>query len=1000
MLQRTPFLQFLAPRIGRVQQDLQALIWTLDPTPLPVTQTPALHDHLTIADADRLGYTPIIQYPHHWGKMFEQCFWKLDLSNVDTTGKYLFWADQGEATVYDGQMPLFGFDPGHPYQPLPAGVKQLTIESICARTGVWVAGEKQGITPQGSKFEGAFLATRNNAAWNMSHDIKVLLDLAVMLIERDTPADTPLGRGGYRKPFDGAQPLAKKIIVQLDKACEAFERGNLDQASDITAYLMTELRGKGDDTMKLILTGHAHIDLVWLWPENVGEFKATHSFANALNLMDRYPEFVFGYSQPASYDAMDKRAPKLMQAITEKVKAGRFEHAGATYVESDTQLACGENLLRAFEVGQDDLMRRFNLDTTILWIPDVFGYSACLPQLMAGFGVKYFYTTKQHWSSGTQFPYSSFKWVGHDGTEVLTHVSWRHYNMAALPEEAHFFANQHRQAGVHDEALMPTGYGDGGGGASAEMLERSRRMADLAGFPQMKWGRIDQFFDRMAEVRDELPTWRGEIYLEFHRGVQSSESHLKHQFRRAERSLQTWEAAHALLGKGAIDIQPWKRLIFAQFHDYIPGSSIPRVYAETIPELKAIADDALTTTSKTLGETGEKCIFNALPVKTTAKVGDELVELPALSGIKLTDAKRLDGRVFADDCKLRSERVSATFNKRGEITELIIDGKAIAIAKPLGQVWSFNDIPNIYDAWELERHTFSTGTLLLTDADIKYIGDESPTASISFTRSFAKASTITVRYVLEADSPILRVETDINLQDKQTLVKLAFPTDYQGKNAIFGAPFGATLRPQHPGPIATEAMFEVPGSRWAVVCDDSQRDGLMVMTESRYGFGCLSGMMHVSLVRSPKVTPTRGDADTTSFGSNKSMEVSDLGEHHVNLALGYFAADAPREMNPASLAESLFRETVTYQGTPITSPIISMEGGNSLIPTWIKPMADGSMLLRLNETLGQRGTMQLKLADGYKAAITDLRGEATEDAVAQLNVTFRPYMLTTVRISR
>ena len=391
-------------------------------------------------------------------------------------------------------------------------------------------------------------------------------------------------------------------------------------------------------------------------------------------------------------------------------------------------------------------------------------------------------------------------------------------------------------------------------------------------------------------------------------------------------------------------------------------------------------------------------------MSTTTNVGDQLVELPAFSGIKISDAKHIIGKVTASNTKLQNQRVCATFNKRGEVTELIIDGKAITVTRPLGEVWSFNDIPNVYDAWELERHTLSTGTHVTSDAKIKIEGNDSHTASISFTRAFAKASTITVRYLLQADSPVLRIETDIDLQDRQTLVKLAFPTDYQGKNAIFGSPFGATLRPQHPGPIATESMFEVPGSRWAVVCDDSQRDGLMVMTESRYGFGCLSGLMHVSLVRSPKVTPTRGDADTTSFGSNKSMQVSDLGEHHVNLALGYFEADAPRQMNPAALAESLFRETVFYTGDPISSPIMSLEGGNSLIPTWLKPMADGSMLLRLNETLGQRGTIQLKLTDGYKACTCDLRGEptgeATGEATTELNVAYRPYMLTTVRISK
>lgn len=1001
MLDRTPYLQFLTPRIGRVQTELAQLIWNVDPTPLPVCQSQAMHNHLTIADAPTLTYKPIEQYPICWGKMFEQCFWQLDLSHVDTQGKYLLWADQGEATAYDGDMPLFGFDPGHKYQPLPEGVKQLTIESVCCRTGIWVTGEKQGITPNGSQFDGAFLVTRNETAWAMSHDLEVLLQLAVMLIQRDTDASDPLGRGGYRKSFHNAEPLAKKIVTQLDKAAEQFERGDLQTAAQITANLLSELKGKGDDTVKLILTGHAHIDLVWLWPENVGEFKATHSFSNVLSLMDRYPEFVFGYSQPASYDAMDRKAPKLMQAMTDQVQAGRFEHAGATYVESDTQLPCGENLLRAFEVGQDDLIKRFGVSTSVLWIPDVFGYSACIPQLMNGFGVKYFYTTKQHWSQANAFPFSSFRWQGHDGSEVLTHVSWMHYNMAAKPQEVRFFANEHRQAGVHGEALMPTGYGDGGGGPSAEMIERSQRMSDLAGYPTMQWGRIDQFFDRMAENATELPTWRGEIYLEFHRGVQSSEGHLKHQFRRSERSLQTLEAAHAILGKGPIDIKPWKRLIFAQFHDYIPGSSIQRVYDEAIPELTAIADTALQDTQNSLETKGKPCVFNPLPCEVDATVDGKRVKLAALSCIELAEAKPITNTVTASKNQLQSDRITADFNTQGEITNLVIDGKNIAIAKPLGQVWSINDQPNMYDAWEVERHSLSTGTHVTEDTNIAVDGNNTTTASITFTKPFSKNSTISIKYVLNADSPVLNIEADIDLQDKQTLVKLAFPTEYQGKEARYGAPFGSTLRPQHPGALTNEAQFEVPGSRWAVVADDSERDGLMVMTESRYGFGAVNGMLHVSLVRSAKITPTRGDADTTTFGSSAGkVEVSDLGKHHVKLAIGHFASDAPRKLNPAALADSLFTEPVVYTGKPLSSPLQNILGGDSLIPTWVKPLADGSMLLRLNETLGQRGSAKLELAEGYTAVLTDLRGEPTGEKLDDQTINFKPYGLMTVRISK
>ena len=1002
MLDRSPFLQLLAPRLDKLRQRLTERVWTLDPDPLPVRQSRPTHQHRPIAEATKLLYRPVKKTPHYWGQTFDQCFWRLDLRGRRTKGRYLRWIDQGEATAYRGQRPVFGFDTAHLYQPVPGGVRELTVESICCRSGIWVTGEAQGVTDQGSRFEGAFLADRDDDAWAMFHDLDLLLSVAETLIKRDTTAQEPLVSGGYREPFDNAHPLAKRIIHRLNDAADAFDRDGPAAGAKATATIVKELSGLGDPTVRVLLTGHAHIDLVWLWPECVGDFKACHSLANALSLMDRYPEFVFGYSQPASYDAIERRVPQLMKQVTQRIEGGRFEHAGAAYVESDTQLPCGENLLRAIEVGQAECVRRFGEESDVLWIPDVFGYSACVPQIMAGFGVEYFYTTKQSWSNATRFPYSSFRWVGHDGTQVLAHVSFTHYNQQARPEEVRFFVDQHRQAGVHDEALMPTGFGDGGGGPTDATLERARRLTDLAGIPQTAWGRIDGFFDRLAKRRDDLPAWRGEMYLEFHRGVQTTHCDLKEAFRAAERGLQAQEAAHAVTGKGAIDGSRWKRLVFAQFHDYIPGSAIQRVYDEAVPELRSIADRGRADAGKALARRGGKaCLFNPLALPIVARYRDQLIKLPALSGVAVSSAPRVTDGITASANALRNDRLQARFNARGEVTRLTIDGHDIAIDQPLAQAWSFPDHPSTYDAWDVDRHTLSVGAHEKRKPSVKVAGNGKPIASVAFTRPIAKAGTMTLRYILEADSPVLRIEAELDWRDPQMLLKLVFPTDYRGQSARYGAPFGSTLRPQQPGPIAHDAQFEVPSSRWAAVSDDTEADGLMLITEARYGFGCAAGKLHVSLVRSAKITqPTDGGTTTSITSSGGTEDVSDLGRQVARLAIGRFRADAPRDEQPAALAETLFTAPVAYTGRPVDPPMLDLVGGDSLIPAWVKPMPDGAILLRLHETLGRRGSARLQVSDGRTARLADLRGQPIGKASSRLKIGFKPYQLLTCLIER
>ncbi|MEM6560759.1 MAG: alpha-mannosidase, partial [Planctomycetota bacterium] len=565
MLPRTPFDQLTAPRLSGLRDRLAKLIWQPAGSVTRFAKTGSTSEHLPVSDALGLTYEPVDRLPMTWGRKFDQCWWRVEIPEQARGGKHhMRWEDDAEATVYveeSGKLVARGgFDPGHPRWPIPAGVDTIYIESCCIRTGIWVPGGRQQLSGKGSVFKGATLWKRNDDVFHAYHDLSVLLDTAALLIEppgnsvptRDYRPEL-LNPNGYRQTINAVDPLFRMLVRRLDEATDVYERDGAAAMREAMAGIYADFKAESWQ-IDATLTGHAHIDLVWLWPEKAGEFKAVHTFANMLRMTEAYPEFVFGYTQPASYTAVDRKAPELIERVKQASANGRWEATGAMWVESDVQLPCGEALVRAVELGQSGLAPyRGGSASRVLWLPDVFGYSPCIPQILAGFGVPYFFTTKLHWSSATQFPHSSFKWVGHDGSEVLTHISWNPYNNQATPEEIKFFAQAHRNSGVHRDTLLPIGFGDGGGGTTEDMCERARRTADLASMPKTRWGRIESFFDRMAEVADELPSWRGEMYVENHRGVQTTHGDLKHAYRRAERALQTHEAVRCALGKGALD---------------------------------------------------------------------------------------------------------------------------------------------------------------------------------------------------------------------------------------------------------------------------------------------------------------------------------------------------------------------------------------------------------------------------------------------------------------
>ncbi|MBI2513551.1 MAG: alpha-mannosidase [Opitutae bacterium] len=1005
-----PFLQLVPNRVEATLRRLRESVW-LDPREIAVTATAAAERHRPLAEAKRERRAPV-RAGEVWGRLYEQRWFALALPPAERAAgrRYLEWRDQGEATLWIDGTPYYGFDVAHRRVALPARVREAWIEGYCCQSAIWHP-DATGLSACGSVFSGAWLTRRDDAAWNATQDLQALFDLMMHLRAQQTP--TPpreLPRVGLQPTVEQATPIYRRLLRLLSGACDAFETRGVAALQSRLAAALRELR---DDRARVrsALTGHAHIDLVWLWPERMGEAKAVHTFSTMNRLMELYPEFRFAYSQPASYRAVERRAPTLARAVARRIASGHWQPTGAMDVESDTQLPCGEALARSLLLGQAEFRRLRGEPSRLLWLPDVFGYTGCLPQLMRLAGVEWFFTTKLAWSAVTRFPFSSFVWRGTDGSEVVAHLTHGvGYNSRVQLNELDANARGHAQSDVHPEFLHPVGYGDGGGGVTEEMCERARRFNRLAGAPEVAWTQPEEFFARLARRRRELPVYQGECYLEYHRGTFTTHGDLKSAFRGLERALQVREAVAIATGAVPDLTAAWRRLVFAQFHDYIPGSSVADVYAEGVPELQRLASEQSVATEAALASArGALHAFNPLPqpwrgwVQRPGARRAQWAELPPLTSAPLaaTPAQppapvTIAGRVLAND------RVRAEIGADGWLRRLVVDGREVALTGPAARAVLYRDLPANYESWDIDRHSLEFGEPARGRPDFAIEASGPERVVLAVTRTLGRASRLTMRFVLEGGAAVLRIEADVDWREPQTLLKLHFPTAYRGRLARFGAPFGSALRVQQAGEPAAEAQWEVPGSRWAAVAHDGEREGLALVTEAKYGFAARDGELTVSLLRGARITGCDDHRYAAPPGLNRHQPASpfsDQGRHTIRFAIGaYDGGDALP--HPAALADALFTPPVVYRGPARASGLVAVDGAPTLVPAWAVPLGRGAWVLRLHEVAGRSGRARLVLADGWTAERCSLDGAKTLGRVRGGAVAFRGYEIVSVRISR
>ena len=740
---------------------------------------------------------------------------------------------------------------------------------------------------------------------------------------------------------------------------------------------------------QIALTGHAHIDLAWLWPYDETRRKLRRTFHTALGLLTRSPDFVFNQSTAHYYAEVERDDPALFAQIQARVAEGRWEPIGGMWVEPDTNMPTGESLARQLLYGQRYFERAFGVRARVCWLPDCFGFSPALPQLLRQSDIDSFFTIKLNWSETNRFPHDLFWWDGLDGSRVLAHMfdnPLSGYNGDVRPEgTAPTWAN-FRGKERHDETLLAVGYGDGGGGVTPEMIARELQLRDFPALPMARWSRVDAFFARAHAKAQTLPVWSGEMYLELHRATLTSQSGVKRRHRRAERGLiaaETLASLAALLGaEPPPSLEPlWRVVLKNEFHDILPGSSIREVYEDAERELDAAiaateqAQQAALLTLAANAPAGEGeavLIANASLDERVieAELSDGFVStietIPPLSvrilrraALKPAPGLKLEGRML-ENAHLRAE-----LGADGAIASLVYKASGREALDGRGnQLWVYpQDKPRNWDAWDIEEDYEKSGEEIATLESLEIAADSPHYAALRVSRRW-RHSRITQEIGLSANGRRLDIRTHLDWRDRRALLRSLTPARVRARHAIAECAFGVIERPTHQNTSWEAAAFEWTAHRFVDLAEPGF--GLALLNDAKYGHSVRGNVLGLSLVRAP-VYPD---------------PLADEGEQRFTYAL--MPHESPWRDSVRAEAEALnqplFALPVSGVAEGVLRPL-SLEG-LAVALAGFKSAEDGDgLVLRVYEPAGARGAVRPALPDGWKAETADLLERRIEAGV-------------------
>jgi alpha-mannosidase len=830
------------------------------------------------------------------------------------------------------------------------------------------------------------IAELNQSVWELQQDIWSLAGLM------------------HELPME--QPRRHEILRALERMMDTMDPDDIAGTAAAGREALAEVlsRPAYASAHQLVATGHAHIDSAWLWPVRETIRKCARTFSNVVALMDENPGFVFSCSSAQQLAWMKEFYPELFARIREKVKAGQFVPVGGMWVESDTNMPGGEAMARQFVEGKSFFLEEFGVECREAWLPDSFGYSAALPQIVKAAGSRWFLTQKISWNQTNRMPHHTFSWEGIDGTRVFTHFPpVDTYNSELSARELAHAERNYRDHGRGSTSLVPFGYGDGGGGPTREMLAAASRVADLEGSPKVRIGSAESFFTQAEEEYTALPVWVGEMYLELHRGTYTSQAQTKRGNRRSEhllREAELWCATAAVRSGGTFTYPAaelkriWRLVLMQQFHDILPGSSIAWVHQDAERNYAAVSSglEALIAqaAAAVLGSGSREFLLNAAPHARNGVPALGAAE-PVAPG-RSAQASAADGGYVLDNGIVR-----AVLDSNGLITSLTdyaTGREAIAPGQRGNLLELHRDTPNEWDAWDIDEFYRRNVTSLAQALSVRL--EHNGQTPVVVVERMAGSSPVTQRITLGAGSDSLAIITAVDWQEREKLLKLGFPLDVRADRSAAETQFGHVFRPTHVNTSWEAAKFEICAHRWIHVAEPGY--GVAISNASTYGHdvtrsireddGGTTTTVRLSLLRAAKFP----DPD------------ADRGHHELTVTIrpGAGIADAVQEGYRTNLSPR------TVRGADPVEPLFTV-GNPALVIEAVKLAEDGSgdVIVRLYESLGQRSLGVLTANFPVKGILaTDLLERPAEQpgvaaaSEGTVELSLRPFQLVTLRFAR
>lgn len=834
--------------------------------------------------------------------------------------------------------------------------------------------------------------------------------------------------------------LLNQAITQVNWSSPGSQIFDTSVANALEQLLLELRKLPKDELVTVTAVGHTHIDVAWLWRLKHTREKAARSFATVLRLMEEYPEYIFLQTQPQLYQYIKEDYPEMYEKIQERVAEGRWEVDGSMWLEADCNIPSGESLTRQILHGAAFIKKEFNQDIHYLWLPDVFGYSWALPQILKKSGIEMFMTTKISWNQFNRMPHDTFKWKGMDGSEVLTHFittpepgeenawesNWYYtYNGELEPETVLGVYRGYRDKNINNQLLISYGFGDGGGGVNRDMLEKRRKIAEVPGLPKLQTGKAGDYFEELQQTfkstQEYVHTWDGELYLEYHRGTYTSQAYVKKANRKYELLLRQLEILFSLLElKQQTDYpqqalyQMWEIVLRNQFHDIIPGSSIKEVYQDHRLEMEKVSQKAnqLLQSLQAPGKT--QTVYNFANWPRTLMVGlpllapdesyvDEqgqplkshivgdrlmvLVEEVAAFGHRTVKVKKSQSAVISWPNHQLADRLETDFylliwNEAGQLLSIYDKELRREVLSGKGNVLQlFEDKPMNFDAWDIDIY-YQEKYRELKAEKITVLPSNALYQGVEFTYAFG---TSTLKQELRVYRHTKRIDfvTEVDWHERQQLLKAKFDVAVRATYGTYDIQYGNVRRPNNWNTSWEMAKFETVAHQWM---DLSQRDfGVSILNDSKYGCDIKDQTMRLSLLK----------------GAIYPDPTADIGIQHFTYSLYPHKGDFI-EGNTVQAAWELNETPLVLAGDEATLPQITISEGAAVMIDAIKKAEDGDgWILRAHEFAGTNQIVEIGIADVSWWQETDLLERQLEQAVTTPpQLEFSPYEIKTIRFGK